>query len=413
MKSNKLVVLLTALALVGVACGSGSSEPSASGAESGDVESAPAVSSRLETSDETAISDETALSDEAASSDDTASDEASAETATPSEDADPVAQYEGSLESPNAIDGSPVVFSDRFSDAQFEIELYALVAVDRLEGSETAGSCYVVVGSMTPLELEWPISNSFDTPSIALIAAGQRIDSGYGDCDVEGAKSAEYSWILNAEVTLGTSYAFYDEIFVPGTETPDLDAVVVGDPSFSDAFYFAPNPVNRYPLRPAGTVGPNKFLANAVPLTGQSFSWSRDSFGWEGSLSALVVGENAKYSSAEGTCIFLVGTLSPTSIEGGSVTTGIDTPEFSLIVDGQRLLDTSSACESDPVEAAGYGWILNAEVTVGTKYPFFAQFLIPANWTGDLQAIAIGSVTYEEGTFFLPAAPVAVAPPAS
>lgn len=33
-------------------------------------------------------------------------------------------------------------------------------------------------------------------------------------------------------------------------------------------------------------------------------------------------------------------------------------------------------CEASEIESAGYGWILDAEVTIGTTYPFHAEFFL-------------------------------------
>ena len=99
----------------------------------------------------------------------------------------------------------------------------------------------LVLGTLTPTSIEeGSVTSGFETPTVSVIAGGQQIQSEVSQCDTSTAKAAGYDWILNAEVTVGTTFPFYDEIFLPGQATPDIEALVIGDPSTTEALYYEP-----------------------------------------------------------------------------------------------------------------------------------------------------------------------------
>ena len=72
------------------------------------------------------------------------------------------------------------------------------------------------------------------------------------------------------------------------------------------------------------------------------------------------------------------------------------------IVDG-RLIDSGVIeCDTAGFEANGYGWILDAEVTVGTTYTFFAEFFLPGDAANVPEAVAVGAATGAEAIYFEP-----------
>ena len=80
------------------------------------------------------------------------------------------------------------------------------------------------------------MSSGFATPSIGGIAAGRYIPSGYG-CDTSAAEAQGFGWILDAEVTVGTTYRFYSMIVVPDANKGPMNQIVVG-PEWGEAVVY-------------------------------------------------------------------------------------------------------------------------------------------------------------------------------
>ena len=110
------------------------------------------------------------------------------------------------------------------------------VSVDRF--TDEAGTCYLVLGTITPTVVDGLVTSGFDTPRIGGLAGGRYVDSGT-ECDTDSAEARGFDWILRAEVTQGTPYNFYVELFVPDSWNADLDSVIVGSPSGEDAVAFS------------------------------------------------------------------------------------------------------------------------------------------------------------------------------
>src|SRR5690554_5486917 len=82
---------------------------------------------------------------------------------------------------------------------------------------------------MSPTQLpEGAITSGImDTPSLSVVVDGRVIDE-WGWCDVSSVQDAGYSQIYNAEVTVGTPFKFYHEVFLPSTVTGDIEMVILG-----------------------------------------------------------------------------------------------------------------------------------------------------------------------------------------
>jgi hypothetical protein len=152
---------------------------------------------------------------------------------------------------------------------------------------------------------------------------------------------------------------------------------------------------------PAGGTNP----ANARPVgdpVQSAFTYAPEfsDAEWTGFVQGLVETGTGQFNDTPGRCLVLVGTLTPTTAEG-SVSSGFNTPSVSMIVDG-RLVDTGFAdCDTSGLEANGYGWILDAEVTIGTAYPFFAEFFLDADAPLP-EAVVIGSATGDDAIYYQP-----------
>jgi hypothetical protein len=73
------------------------------------------------------------------------------------------------------------------------------------------------------------------------------VDSAASECDTSDVEAAGYGWILDAEVTAGTTYPFYTEFFLPGDSPSEPEAIVLGSASGGDALYYQPSITNAVP----------------------------------------------------------------------------------------------------------------------------------------------------------------------
>ena len=118
-----------------------------------------------------------------------------------------------------------------------------------------------------------------------------------------------------------------------------------------------------------------------------------------------------------GRCVLVLGSLTPTATGGGGpVSSGFDAPTISLLVGG-RVIDPSSSCDTGAVEDQGFGWILDAEVTVGTEYAFYAEVFIPAALDGAVSHVVVGRpndnpTLFTDGPDVTPVAPAPEPAPA-
>ena len=315
----------------------------------------------------------------------------------------PADKGDHSIEDALPLVGGTFFHEERFNDTVWIGELAGLVEMPVSEFNSEQGRCLALVGIMSPLQLDagTHLNNSFDTPDLGLLVEGERVRPGGGSCDRSGIESAGYDWRLDTSVTIGTDSPFFETFFLPTTGPQRVDNVFVGDPNRTDATFFKADTTTSPPTLPQRNVGPNNFLEQALPLDGQPIIHEDrfDDVEWKVELGAIVSSQNSERGDP-GRCVHIVGTVTPTRIDEGVVTTGFDTPNFGLIVEGRYIETGAGECDSSAVEQAGYGWILRAEVTVGTGYPFHDVFLIPEDMIGDIQALVVGRSYATNAVFY-------------
>ena len=192
---------------------------------------------------------------------------------------------------------------------------------------------------------------------------------------------------------------------MPGDAAANPEAVVIGSATGSDAIYFQPTILESIPTPPIASPGASigqALLPMGDPVQSAfTFAPEFSDAEWTGLLQGLFETGTGQFNDEPGRCLVLVGTLTPTKA-AGSVSSGFDTPSVSMIADG-RLVDSGILeCDTTALEANGYGWILDAEVTVGTAYPFFAEFLLPGDAATNPEAVVIGSATGSDAIYFQP-----------
>jgi len=85
---------------------------------------------------------------------------------------------------------------------------------------ETDGTCLVVLGTATldTLDLDDELtSNGFSFPEIKLIAEGIEVESAIGSCETESLKGEGFVWVLDTELTPGTTVQWF-QVFRPNTD---------------------------------------------------------------------------------------------------------------------------------------------------------------------------------------------------
>lgn len=276
-------------------------------------------------------------------------------------------------------------------------DVFGLVDVgfNRLGGDEP-GTCYLVVGEITPGVVLGPVSDEFSTPGVSVIAGGELFDFS-GDCESGLAEDLGYSWILNAEAVSGTTIPFYQQVFIPEGQGP-VTSIVVGNQFRPDELtVISPTILDSVPV-PSGLAvgalptGPQVGVDSTFTHTELSGETS-----WVGEVSAVVEVQRDTFVDESGRCFLVLGSLTPTEVEG-LTTTGFDTPRIGLLVDGQYQ-STGAGCDTTEVEQQGFDWIFDAEVTVGTEYLFYAEFFIPDAFTGDPTHVIVGRESTDADVF--------------
>ena len=151
------------------------------------------------------------------------------------------------------------------------------------------------------------------------------------------------------------------------------------------------------------TEAPQGSLDRPLPVgAGTGFSYSDFSTDWEGTILGMVETGLGRFNSENGQCLVLVGTLTPTAISDGAVTSGFSTPRVSLIAAGGLIDSEVNDCDTESIEAAGYGWILDTEVTAGTTFPFYTEFFFPGDTIPEIEAIVVGSASSDQALYYEP-----------
>ena len=289
-------------------------------------------------------------------------------------------------------------FYQDFGDETWTGEIYGLVdvGVDQF-GTDEPGTCYLVVGEITPQAVFGPVSDRFSTPNIGVVADGEFFDFSSA-CDRSSAEALGYSWILDAEATSGTTIPFFQEVFIPEGRDPVTDIVVGNQFRLDEATIVPPVVLDSVPV-PTGLqvgvspTGPNVGVGATFEYT-ETFSDSS----WAGEVTDVIDAPVSRFNDEPGRCFLVLGSLTPTQIEG-VVSNRFDTPSVGLLIDGRYLAMSGGQCETADAENQGFGWILDAEVTVGTEYPFYATFFIPEAFVGDPSHVIVGRAADDAAVF--------------
>lgn len=302
------------------------------------------------------------------------------------------------LDDPLAVGAS---FSSQSPQVDWDGKILGLIPTNLSEFNDEDGTCYLILGVLTPTKLsEGTVTNGFMTPEVSVLANGRRIEPEASVCDRGPAENAGYGWRLNAEVAVGTSFPFFEEIFIRESLPSEVEAIVIGRPSTAEALFYRAVILPEVPSAGVASSG----QANDLDITavGVKFNFEDSLAAWDGKILGLVRTDVSDYNDEEGTCYLILGVLTPTKLTEGLVTNGFMTPQVSVLAEGRQIQPEASACDRRPAESAGYGWRLNAEVTVGTPFPFFEEIFLQATPPPEIEAIIVGQPSTSEALYYEP-----------
>lgn len=289
--------------------------------------------------------------------------------------------------------GDPVVSSFRYDDSFGSVwngTVVGVVETPLYWGDDDGERCFVVLGTLTPERVNGLVSESWSTPYFTLFADGDEAELGNLPCDTESLAELGYRPLFDANATVGTEVAFYAEFSLPAAVGVP-QAVAVGQ-GFSEWLFFdatllaepppvRPGPVGALPVEPlavaAGTPGP---FRHTNDYTGDR---------WSGAVLGLVEVPVDESGGIGGRCYVVVGTLTADAVGSGLTTSPYGAPPIGLIAGG-RLVDDYYGCSTEAVEAAGYEWFNDTEVTAGTSVAVYATLLVLEPPPVEVQAIVIG-----------------------
>lgn len=112
---------------------------------------------------------------------------------------------------------------------------------------------------------------------------------------------------------------------------------------------------------------------------------------WEGTLLGLVeTGTNRNFNQETGRCLVLLGVMTPSQAPEGGNASPFVLP-FSVRAGGSLVYPDNDKCDVEAIKGAGYGWFNNADVPVGTPYPFYAEIFLPGDSPAGLDSVMVGN----------------------
>jgi len=343
-------------------------------------------------SDISAVSQDTLDSSDASDGSGAPSDE-SARTSTP----------EAAENSPNHDAGAEVGAAGSFSsESRFGgytwngvILGYVLDSANSLSDDDVQ-ACVSVVGTISPtIAEEHGLTSGGSTPEFSLLVDGLLVESSMFGCDNDRARDAGYSTLFLEQMTAGSEFPFFASFELPnGLTEPDGVEVIVGDPDS--------NSYQRIDAAQLDALPQGEFVGAPLPLdavrpAGTVVSHYDSDSQWEVIVDGVVV-LDAVGRKGGGSCVIVLGTMTPTDTGGALVADGSDTPLVGIVVDGLSRGSDFFSCQDAAAEEAGYGDPDDADVAVGTPYHFYDVTYLPASVSVDVEAVSIGLAMFDDIT---------------
>ncbi len=305
-----------------------------------------------------------------------------------------------------ADDPSPLIqatFSHRRERQEdtYDVRMLGVVEGASTDFADEPGRCYFVLGTLTPTETEFNVSDAFSAPRFYLTTNGVDLEPMRSECDATDVEAAGYDWILHASATVGTSYEFFESFFVPDISPTDPSVVIAGDPAYGDARYFTADILPSIPTPPPPTYGANEFMESAPPMTGTTITMERSFQGatWERELVALVETDVSASAPQPGTCVTILSRTTLTRVEDDIPST---VPGGFLLVDGRLNNRGAGECDSRAFDAAGWTWYITADVALGEPVFSYEEFFLPADRPNVINAVGADIPASNAAQFFIP-----------
>jgi len=136
---------------------------------------------------------------------------------------------------------------------EWEGTLLGLVETGTSSFNSESGRCLVLLGIATATAGPTDSNpNSFLLPPISMKVGDEYIYPDDNKCDTEAIRSKGYDWLINMDVPVGTAYPFFSEMFLPGDSTAEPQSVILGNPVAGDsAQFYEPTIITEIPAPPA------------------------------------------------------------------------------------------------------------------------------------------------------------------
>ena len=147
-----------------------------------------------------------------------------------------------------ADDPSASTISYGSGDTTWKVFIAGLVDGDVSSLGSEQGRCVTVLGTFTPTKIgSGIVSTGLSAPSISVISRGTNYTSGLFPCSDNRFREAGYGPTSDVAVTVGTSYGFHEQIFIPGGGNTAVAAIVVGTNLLNTVSLFEAKLLNNIP----------------------------------------------------------------------------------------------------------------------------------------------------------------------
>lgn len=288
-------------------------------------------------------------------------------------------------------------------DVEWQFDFHGLASVETADGDDD-GTCVVITGTATPISTDEGISVEY-APPLAIVVDGILLESeSGGSCATDDIRDQGYQSLSYANVTLDTPFAFQRSVRIPPALSGEPTSVLVGNPHSTNDWAWSLTALEAGFIddvpNPAPPQSNPNHPATAGSMAGATVNWTHPFSDVEWSITMQGVVEGEQLFGDDGTCYTVVGTMIPTLLPDDEPADGFsDGPDFGVLANGHYLEDFASSCDTDPVEAAGYLHVGDAELDVLESFYFFADIEIDSERGLEPTVFVLGDPT-EEGTQF-------------
>jgi hypothetical protein len=270
---------------------------------------------------------------------------------------------------------------------------YTIESANSLSDDDVV-ACVNVFGNVSPEVAEdYGLTSGGSTPELSLLVDGLLVESSIFGCDNELVTDAGYSTLFLEQMTAGSQFPFFESFELPGgLAEPSAVEVIVGDTDSND---YQRIKAAQFDTVPAGSFVGAPLPLDSVQPAGTVISHYDSESDWDVLVEGVVV-LDAVGRRGGGSCIIVVGTMTPTDTRGALVTDGSSTPSVSIVVGGRSRSSDFGGCQDDAAEQAGYGDPDDADVAAGTNYHFYDATYLPPSVAADVEAVSIGLAMFDD-----------------